>query len=491
MTESLATAVEENVASIDEMSRSVQAVASNGRRIMDIAAGAANSATQMERSTESVASLARRADDVTTRAARDAQDGGETIQRSIRGLGRMREAMVQSSSVMREMGKRAGDIGSIVDTINLIAERTNLLSLNASIEAARAGDAGRGFAVVAEEIRNLADRSAKATADIAAIIRALQEVSQEAVVAASDGLRVADESNVLAENGASGLSKILGGLSEATTIVAQIARATEEQKGAAQSVSNAIAATAEQVKQVATATAEQATTAGSIVQATGSMRKIAQEVAKAVNEQSRAARDVIKAAQATTKLAGQVRKATDEQTRTVGGIGQAVDSMRRGAAATVRALSEQATAADQVSRSSELFTRQAAHATRAMSEQATQATQIAASIRRMRQEAQETSKALAEQNRTMKGMTTATANTSAQIALISQANRERSEACAGLAGRMKEIRNIAERNAAGVKATRGSTGQLVSRAKSLRTLVARASARPGGDRPPRPSSETG
>ena len=88
---------------------------------------------------------------------------------------------------MREMGKRASEIGGIVNTINLIAERTNLLSLNASIEAARAGDAGRGFAVVAEEIRNLADRSAKATADIAAIIKALQEVAQEAVAARPTG----------------------------------------------------------------------------------------------------------------------------------------------------------------------------------------------------------------------------------------------------------------------------------------------------------------
>ncbi len=107
------------------------------------------------------------------------------------------------------MGKRTSDITSIVDTINLIAERTNLLSLNASIEAARAGDAGRGFAVVAEEIRNLADRSAKATSDIASIIRSLQEVSQEAVASTNDGLRIADESNALAEGGAAGSAEDL------------------------------------------------------------------------------------------------------------------------------------------------------------------------------------------------------------------------------------------------------------------------------------------
>ncbi len=141
---------------------------------------------------------------MTRRASRDAEEGGVSVQRSIQGFARVRESMAQSTGVIREMGKRANDISSIVDTINLIAERTNLLSLNASIEAARAGDAGRGFAVVAEEIRNLADRSAKATSDIAAIIKALQEVAQDAVAASNEGLRVADESNVQAEEGAKG-----------------------------------------------------------------------------------------------------------------------------------------------------------------------------------------------------------------------------------------------------------------------------------------------
>ena len=184
---------------------------------------------------------------MTRRASQDAEEGGASIERSMQGFGRVRESMSQSATVIREMGKRASEIGSIVDTIDLIAERTNLLSLNASIEAARAGDAGRGFAVVAEEIRNLADRSAKATSDIAVIIKSLQEVAQEAVAASNDGLKVVDQSNSQVEEGANGLSKILRLVNEATKLVAQISRATDEQRDAARTVVTSIGATADRL----------------------------------------------------------------------------------------------------------------------------------------------------------------------------------------------------------------------------------------------------
>src|SRR3954451_2073021 len=98
--------------------------------------------------------------------------------------------MSQSTEVMREYNKRTRDISGIIGTINVIAERTNLLSLNASIEAARAGEAGRGFAVVAEEIRNLADRCARATAEISDIVRGVEDATKEATSTADARARV-------------------------------------------------------------------------------------------------------------------------------------------------------------------------------------------------------------------------------------------------------------------------------------------------------------
>jgi methyl-accepting chemotaxis protein len=453
------------------MSRSVQSVAQNGTRITDAARDAAASATQMERSIESVTGLTRSADELARRVSRDAEEGGATVQRSIQGISRMRDSMTQSAAVMREMGKRTGDITSIVDTINLIAERTNLLSLNASIEAARAGDAGRGFAVVAEEIRTLADRSARATADIAAIIRALQETAQDAVAASSDGLRVADESSVLAESGGAALKKILSGIGETAGLIGQIAGAAGEQRTTGQTVVHAIAATTDQARLIATSTAEQAAAALGIVRSTGQMRKISQEVAKAISEQGRAARDIIKAAGGTARLASQVRKATAEQAKSAVQIAQANDSMRRGASATTRTVAQQALSAEEIVKAGETLARMSAQVSGAMVEQRAAAAEVATATAAMRTEADQSAKALREQGRAMRDITGAAANTAKQVKLITAANRVHSQGVASVVDDVAAVRRIAERNAGGVRDARSGTGDLLRNAEALSAMV--------------------
>ena len=315
--------------------------------------------------------------------------------------------------VMREMGKRTSDISSIVDTINLIAERTNLLSLNASIEAARAGDAGRGFAVVAEEIRNLADRSAKATADIAgdhqgaAGGRRRRRSPRRATACASP-----TRATPWPRAARPGCGRSWPASARRRRWSGRSPRATDEQRTAgADRSATAIAATTEQARQVAAATAEQATDGDRrSCQATGQMRKIAQEVTKAVAEQGRAARDIMKAAQSTRKLAVPVRKATAEQAKSAAEMTQAgrIDAprrrrRRRAPSRNRRPRAEQiakaavrAGAADRCSRR------------KAMAEQATAATEITAAVSSMRQQAEQAAQgAAAEQARAMKEMTAA------------------------------------------------------------------------------------
>ena len=172
--------------------------------------------------------------------AENARAGGEVMERTIAMMRRVTASVDQAAKQVAELGNRSDQIGRIVGVINEIAEQTNLLALNAAIEAARAGEHGRGFAVVAGEVRNLAERTTKATQEIAAMIGSIQQETRAAVEAMVRGTGEVQQSVKAAEESGAKLHGIIDGAEHAAQMVAQIATAATEQASTTDEVNSNI-----------------------------------------------------------------------------------------------------------------------------------------------------------------------------------------------------------------------------------------------------------
>ena len=166
-----------------------------------------------------------------------AKEGGKVVEETIQGMNRVAEVVKQSAETVEALGKSSDQIGEIIQVINDIADQTNLLALNAAIEAARAGEQGRGFAVVADEVRKLAERTTKATKEIAAMIRQIQKDTEDAVVSMHQGTVEVEKGKELADKAGKSLIQIISGSEEVVDMATQVAAASEEQSAAAEQIS--------------------------------------------------------------------------------------------------------------------------------------------------------------------------------------------------------------------------------------------------------------
>ncbi len=310
-TQQISTAIQVVAKGAAEQTHSAEETA----RIMDqlrqaieqIAQGAQNQAGSVVETTETVGGMAQAIDqvhrtarevsDAAARALAAAEDGGAAVEQAVAGMARIRDTALEAATRVKELGEKSQRIGEIVQVIGGIADQTNLLALNAAIEAARAGEQGKGFAVVAEEVRKLAERSARATKDISDLIGTIQAGLEAAVAAMDAGTREVEAGTALAASARRGLEGILEGMREADARVRTISAAAAEVAAKAGKVVKMVDDVAAVAEENTAATEEMAASSDHVSRAVRSVAAVSEETAASAEEVSASTDEVNRSAE--------------------------------------------------------------------------------------------------------------------------------------------------------------------------------------------------
>ena len=218
-------------------------------------------ATAMHEMTATVQEVARNAEDASQAAAAadtEAREGDQVVNQAIDQIERLAVEVGRSTEAMAVLQQESDKIGSVMDVIKAVAEQTNLLALNAAIEAARAGEAGRGFAVVADEVRGLAQRTQKSTEEIQTLVAALQSGTQHVASVMNSSRSLTDSSVTLTRQAGTSLQGITRTVSNIQSMNQQIAAAAEQQSAVAEEISRSIINVRDVSEQTAAASDETA-----------------------------------------------------------------------------------------------------------------------------------------------------------------------------------------------------------------------------------------
>jgi methyl-accepting chemotaxis protein len=234
---------------------------------------------QMAATSNSIAHNCLSAAETSNRASDTARSGAEIVRRATNGMERIAVKVTDAAKTVEGLGSRSNQIGQIIGTIEDIADQTNLLALNAAIEAARAGEQGRGFAVVADEVRALAERTTRATREISEMIKAIQSETKGAVAAIEEGVSEVEKGTEYSIGSGQALDQILAQINDVTL----------------------------QVNQIATAVEEQSATTGEITTNIQHITNIVQQTASGATETASASSDVSRVAEELQRLVGKFR----------------------------------------------------------------------------------------------------------------------------------------------------------------------------------------
>jgi methyl-accepting chemotaxis protein len=264
-------------AASEELSSQVEQVSRGAEMQRDRVESTATAMNEMNSTVLEVARNAGRAAEQSEHSRDKAKEGALLVNQVVDAINRVNRVADVLQKNMKELGTQAESIGGVMNVISDIADQTNLLALNAAIEAARAGEAGRGFAVVADEVRKLAEKTMSATQEVGANITAIQQSAQTNIQEVGQAAVAVEEATKLADNSGKALSEIVDLASSSSTVVASIAAAAEEQSATSEEISRAI----EEINHVVRETSEGMVQASSAVQEVSQM---AQELNRVIGE---------------------------------------------------------------------------------------------------------------------------------------------------------------------------------------------------------------
>ncbi len=270
VSDNLASGSNQLSASAEEISRGMDGQANRSNQI-------ATATEEMSQTVVDVAKNASNIADISTETFREAQGGESVVNQSVQEVQAIAATVAESSEVMHRLGSNSKEIGNIVDVIKDIADQTNLLALNAAIEAARAGEQGRGFAVVADEVRKLAERTSQATSQINTMIQAIQKEVEKAAVSMSNSSTRVESGVEYSLKAGDVLGNIVKSVNTLQSMVQQIASSTEEMSSVSETISSDIQSIAEGSKEISAG-------GGQIAQSSSDLARLATELQTVVSQ---------------------------------------------------------------------------------------------------------------------------------------------------------------------------------------------------------------
>ncbi|MDB5091946.1 MAG: mcp64H-7 [Candidatus Eremiobacteraeota bacterium] len=316
----LARGVGDSSAAFEETVSSIRTVSGNIGGLADTVNAVSSAIGELAVSINQVAGSAREASTLSLEADRKAKDGGIAVERLVQSTREIANDIGTVAAKMQELGAASVRIGNIVEVIDTIADQTNLLALNAAIEAARAGEHGRGFAVVADEVRKLAENSAQSTREIGTLIKDIQAKTAEVVKSTTASGTKAESGLQMADVAGRAIADISNSVGEANRLIEQISTAAREQAAGSSAIVNSVEQMNLLMREAARSLEEQDVSNQQIIATISQMQRLTETVHAAVARQ-KAAYDRI--ADAANRLAA-AGDASRDASAGVDGVAQAL-----------------------------------------------------------------------------------------------------------------------------------------------------------------------